>query len=156
MHFLLILALTVMMVATGISVATNRKLESAEAVKMAAAESLVVESFVLAAKHYVAANAYNAAGQNDLAWASIKTTPGVPVGAAAANVPATWRVRRGATDWVVCATVMSELSAQNVLGKTDLMPAGSNALISISGTTQQFVLGVQDANTKAALITRCA
>jgi hypothetical protein len=156
MHFLLILALTVMMVSSGISVMTSRKLESAEAVKVAGGESYVVESFVLVAKSFVAANPYSVSGNNDLNWAAIQTTPGVPVGSIAANVPATWRVRRTATDWVVCASVMSELAVQNVLGKTDLMPAGSNALISLSGTTKQFVLGVQDANTKAALITRCA
>lgn len=156
MHYLLILVLTVMMAATGVSVMTNQKMARAELVQAAAAESNVVKSFVIAAEKYVQANPYNAAGVNDLDWASIKATPGVGVGIAGASVPDTWRVRRNATSWVVCATVMSELSAQNLIGQAGLMPAGSNALISVSGTTSQFVLGDQDANTKAALITRCA
>ena len=157
MHYLLTLALAAMMIATGISVATSRSIEDAEAVKLAAAQAGVGQAFVLASKMYVAANTYTAGGANDLAWSNLKTTEGLPVGAAAANVPSPWRLRRAsATSWVVCATVMSELSMQNVLGKKDLMPTEGNALISLAGTTQQFVLGVQDANTKAALITRCA
>ena len=156
MHFLLVLALAAMMISSGVAIATSRNLADAEVVKMAAAESGVVQSFVLASKLYVASTPYSGSGTDDLTWSAIKTAPGLPVGAAAANVPATWRVRRTATLWVVCANIRSELSAQNVLGKTDLMPTGSNALISLNSSTQQFVLGVQDGNTKAALITLCA
>lgn len=156
MHYLLILVLTVMMAATGISVMTSQKMARAELVQTAAAESNVVKSFVIGAQKYVAVNPYSPGGVNDLDWAAIKATPGMAVGIAGASVPATWRVRRNATNWVVCATVMSELSAQNLVGQANLMPTGSNALIAVSGTTNQFVLGDQDANTKAALITRCA
>lgn len=156
MHYLLISVLTVMLVATGVSYMTRQKMEQAEMIQAAAAEANVVKSFVIASEKYMQANPYNPSGVNNLGWASIKTTPGVGVGIAGASVPVTWSVRRNPTSWVVCATVMSELTAQNLIGQAALMPSGSNALISVSGTTNQFVLGEQDGSTKATLITRCA
>ncbi len=156
MNFLIILALSAILVSTGLSFETSRKLQDAEQIKMAESESNVVGAFVVAAKHRVGTTPYNSSNAT-FDWAAIKATPGLPVGIAGANVPSTWRLKRtSATEWVGCVTVMNELAAQNLIGKSASLPSGANVLVNLSGTSWKFVLGVHDESKKAAVIGLCA
>lgn len=140
MQFLLILAVTLMMVLAATTRNTQQAIEVREEAVSARQQIDRYRTFMFVANLYMQTYSGGAA---TLTWNTLRTAPGAPSGAVQSGMPATWKIVVAADNsWVAC----TELDERALGSVQQLAVAGGQGLVPATVGGQSFVVvgGVAD------------
>lgn len=150
------------MLATGFQMAAHTTTSGGQEVEHIAHEVAMYRQFVFAADQYMRSSAAPTV-PGVVTWHQIRTAPTTPPGMAGLDMPPSWKIVKGATDWVACAQVApmaatamlqllpsDEVSGQFAKAKV-IHPAAGNA----PGLSGYVVFTKEDSTAAKALSDLC-